>query len=90
MAFLKKWFRKNEVSLHSKNTAKERLKLVLVQDRMNIDSDTLEGLKNDLIDVIDRHLDIDKKAMDVSFCREGDAVAIIANIPVRKEPRCAG
>lgn len=90
MAFLKKWFHKNEASLHSKNTAKERLKLVLVQDRMNIDSEALEGLKNDLIDVIDRHLDIDKKAMDVSFCREGDSVAIVANIPVRKEPRRVG
>ena len=89
MVFLKKWFRKNEMALHSKYAAKERLKLVLVQDRMNIDSDTLEGLKNDLIDVIDRHLDIDKKAMDVSFCREGDSVAIVANIPVMKEPRRA-
>ena len=35
------------------------------------------------------HLDIDKKAMDVSFCREGDSVAIVANIPVMKEPRRA-
>ncbi|MBQ2764233.1 MAG: cell division topological specificity factor MinE [Firmicutes bacterium] len=89
MAFLKKLFRKNETALHSKYAAKERLKLVLVQDRMNIDSDALEGLKNDLIDVIDRHLDIDKKAMDVSFCREGNSVAIVANIPVMKEPRRA-
>ena len=89
MAFLKKWFRKNEMPAHSKHTAKERLKLVLVQDRMDIDSEALEGLKNDLIDVIDRHLDIDKNAMDVSFCREGDAVAIVANIPVKRENRCA-
>ena len=29
----------------------------------NIDSEALEGLKNDLIDVIDRHLDIDKNAV---------------------------
>lgn len=90
MIFLKKWFHKNDALPHSRDTARERLKLVLVQDRMNIDSETLEGLKNDLIDVIGRHLDIDKKAMDVSFCREGDAVAIIANIPIRKEPRYAG
>lgn len=86
MALFKKLFRKNAASGHSKDAAKERLRLVLVQDRMNISSESLEGLKNDLIDVIDRHLDIDKNAMDVSFCREGDSVAIIANIPVMKEP----
>ena len=52
---------------------------------MNLDSAKLDGLKNDLIDVIDKHLDIDREAMDVSFCREGDSVAIIANIPVMTE-----
>ena len=85
MGILKRIFRKNNSVCGSKNTAKERLKLVLVQDRMNLDSAKLDGLKNDLIDVIDKHLDIDRKAMDVSFCREGDSVAIVANIPVMTE-----
>lgn len=85
MGILKRIFHKNHVACGSKNTAKERLKLVLVQDRMNLDSARLDGLKNDLIDVIDKHLDIDREAMDVSFCREGDSVAIIANIPVMTE-----
>ena len=67
MALFKKLFRKNAGSGHSKDAAKERLRLVLVQDRMNISSESLEGLKNDLIDVIDKHLDIDRNAMDVSF-----------------------
>ena len=85
MVLFKKLFRKNAGSLHSKDAAKERLRLVLVQDRMNVGSESLEGLKNDLIDVIEKHLEIDKNAMEVSFCREGDSVAIIANIPVVKE-----
>ena len=86
MGILKRLFYKNNnIACGSKNTAKERLKLVLVQDRMNLDSAKLDGLKNDLIDVIDKHLDIDREAMDVSFCREGDSVAIIANIPVMTE-----
>ena len=86
MGILKRLFHKNNnIACGSKDTAKERLKLVLVQDRMNLDSAKLDGLKNDLIDVIDKHLDIDREAMDVSFCREGDSVAIIANIPVMTE-----
>ncbi|HMM05107.1 MAG TPA: cell division topological specificity factor MinE [Clostridiales bacterium] len=81
MVFWKRLFAKN-TSTHSKNTAKKRLQLVLVQDRLNIGSETLEGLKNDLIAVIGKHLEIDVEAMDVSFRRDGEQVAIVANIPV--------
>lgn len=87
MAFFKNLFRKNLEHSPSRQMAKERLKLVLVQDRINVGSEKLEGLKNDLIDVIDKHLDIDKEAMDVSFCREGNSVAIVANIPVMQEQK---
>lgn len=66
----------------SKNIAKKRLQLVLVQDRINITADGLESLKNDLIEAIGRHLEIDKNAMEVSFSKEDDQVAIVANIPV--------
>lgn len=81
MVFWKRLFAKNN-STHSKNMAKKRLQLVLVQDRLNIGSETLEGLKNDLIEVIGKHLEIDVEAMEVSFRRDGDQVAIVANIPV--------
>ena len=81
MVFWKRLFTK-KTSTYSKNTAKKRLQLVLVQDRLNIGSETLEGLKNDLIAVIGKHLEIDVEAMDVSFRRDGEQVAIVANIPV--------
>ncbi len=66
----------------SRSIAKKRLQLVLVQDRLNITPEVLEALKNDLIEAIGRHLEIDKDAMDVSFSKEEDQVAIVANIPV--------
>ncbi len=71
----------------SKSIAKKRLQLVLVQDRTNITPDVLEALKNDLLEAIGRHLEIDKEAMDVSISKEDDQVAIIANIPVLNCPR---
>ncbi|MEE0776587.1 MAG: cell division topological specificity factor MinE [Bacillota bacterium] len=77
--FMKKWFDKNG---KSKTVAKERLRLVLVQDRIDTREESLESLKNDLIAVIGRHLSIDTDAMDVSLRRDGDQVAIVANIPV--------
>lgn len=85
MGLIKRIFQKNNTAFGSRHAARERLKLVLVQDRMNLDGDRLEGLKNDLIAVIEKHLDIDKESMDITFCREGDSVAVIANIPMRSE-----
>lgn len=78
--FLKKWLAKNN---KSKSVAKERLRLVLLQDRFDTrDDDTLEALKNDLIAVIGRHMAIDTAAMDITLRREGEQVAIVASIPV--------
>jgi cell division topological specificity factor MinE len=42
----------------SAKSAKERLQLVLVHDRAGISPGKLEVLKDDLIDVISRHLEI--------------------------------
>ncbi len=77
--FLRKWFDKDH---KSKAVAKERLRLVLVQDRIDTRSESLETLKNDLITVIGRHMAIDTTAMDVTLRKDGEQVAIVANIPV--------
>jgi len=45
--------------------AKERLKLVLVHDRTDLSPGLLETLKDDLIQTISRHIDIDPAASNV-------------------------
>ena len=87
--FLRKFSDKNR-SDGSKNVAKKRLQLVLLQDRAGIRPDVLEALKNDLIAVIGRHLAIDEEAMEVSLNQEGEQVALIANIPVRLPEKADG
>lgn len=67
----------------SKDVAKERLRLVLVHDRGNLSPQTLENLKNDLLKVISQYLDIDDQGFQVDFSRHEDAMALVANIPVR-------
>ena len=74
--------RETEVST-SKNTAKERLRLVLVHDRLDISEGVMEQLREDLIATIGRYMDIDRDALDVSLSREDDGVALVANIPVK-------
>ena len=57
-------FRKSEKE-ESKSTAKERLHLVLAQDRANISADFLEMMKQEILEVIKKYIDIDEKAIDV-------------------------
>lgn len=82
-----KRFGKNEKE-NSKTTAKERLHLVLAQDRANISADFLEMMKQEIIEVIKKYIDIDEEAIDVRMTNKpGEdgtmgAPALYANIPI--------
>ena len=71
----------------SGRTAKERLRLVLVHDRSSVSPELLEDLKEELIQVISKYMEIDVSEMEVAFDREDDSVALVANIPVRQVKR---
>ena len=64
-----KFFKKlgNKKDEQSKGTAKERLHLVLTQDRANISADFLSLMKQEIIEVIKKYIDIDENAIDVSL-----------------------
>ena len=49
----------------SKSTAKERLHLVLMQDRANVSADFLELMKQEIIEVIKKYIEVDESAIDV-------------------------
>ena len=88
MNFLKKMTKKEEQTLKSKDAAKERLHLVLMQDRANVSADILDLMKQEIIEVIKKYIDIDENAMDVRLTNKdnGDgsngAPALYANIPI--------
>ena len=85
--FLKKKGKK-EQNDKSKNAAKERLHLVLMQDRANVSADFLEMMKMEIVDVIKKYIDVDETDMDVKLeNRVNDdgtsgAPALYANIPI--------
>ncbi len=88
MNFFKKMSKKEEQTLKSKDAAKERLHLVLMQDRANVSADFLDLMKQEIIEVIKKYIDIDESAMDVRLTNKenGDgsngAPALYANIPI--------
>ena len=71
----------------SKEIAKERLRLVLVHDRATVSPRFLELLKEEIMEVIGNYMEIDPEGMEVSLDSMEEAVALIANIPVKKMKR---
>ncbi|MFR2533757.1 MAG: cell division topological specificity factor MinE [Clostridia bacterium] len=85
-----KFFKKftKEKNVDSKDTAKERLHLVLMQDRANVSADFLELMKQEIIEVIKKYIDVDESAIDVKLTNKMNsdgttgAPALYANIPI--------
>lgn len=87
--FFKKFNKKDDkANANSKDAAKERLHLVLMQDRANVSADFLELMKQEIIEVIKKYIDVDEEAIDVRLTnKENDdgtngAPALYANIPI--------
>ncbi len=76
-----------EASRTSKYLAKERLRLVLMHDRMDISPQILESLRADLLKVITEYMVVDEGATEIALHRGQGSVALVANIPVLKMKR---
>ena len=80
--------KEKKTSVNSKDAAKERLHLVLMQDRANVSVDFLELMKQEIIDVIKKYIDVDESAIDVRLTNKENedgtngAPALYANIPI--------
>ncbi len=85
-----KRMKKNEIKEDggSKNKAKERLHLVLMQDRANVSADFLELMKQEIIDVIKKYIEVEESEIDVRLTNEvkedgtTGAPSLYANIPI--------
>ena len=87
--FFKKVFKKEmQKESDSGKEAKERLHLVLMQDRANVSADFLEMMKQEIIEVIKKYIDVDENSIDVRLTNQQNedgsngAPALYANIPI--------
>ncbi|MBT3322318.1 MAG: cell division topological specificity factor MinE [Anaerolineae bacterium] len=71
----------------SAQSAKERLQLVLTHDRTDITPAQLEALKDELIEVISRHISIEPAAVNINVAREGREQRLVADIPLKVAQR---
>lgn len=64
--------------------AKERLKVVLVHDRMKVSPELLEVIKAELLSVLSRRLDVDENQMQIQLSRESGLDKLQTNVPIRR------
>lgn len=70
---------------NSKDIAKDRLKLVLIHDRAMLPSGVLEEMRDELISVISKYVEIDKDALNIEVAQSPEnkrRTTLIANIPL--------
>ncbi|STO31780.1 Cell division topological specificity factor [Fusobacterium necrogenes] len=76
----------NKEDKKSKNVAKDRLKLVLIHDRAMLSSGMLEQMKDDIIAVISKYVEIDKESLNIDIAENPDKIrrtTLVANIPLK-------
>lgn len=71
-----------------KEVAKDRLKLILIHDRGEIAPDTIDKIRNEILEVISKYIDIQADNVEISVSRsnndEGNnSSSLVANIPIR-------
>jgi cell division topological specificity factor len=65
--------------------AKERLKAVLVHDRIKINPELLDLIRADLLTAISRRLEVDEQNVEVSLAREDHWDKLYANVPIKRQ-----
>ena len=87
MGFLSNFFKSSE---NSSDVAKNRLKVAITSDRAVCSPELMEQMKNDIIEVISKYLDIDTEGLDIKVTKtelddsSGTINALLANIPIKE------
>ncbi len=72
----------------SREVAKDRLKILLISDRVNCSTEMMEMIKNDIAKVISKYMKIDTESMEIQISKTSNkghspkTPTLYANIPI--------
>lgn len=75
-------FFQSEKSGNTSECATNRLQVILMHDRTKLDPLIMNKMREELIEVFSKYVVIDKEELEIGLKNEGDAVALMLNIPV--------
>lgn len=86
MGFFDKLFGRNKtVAPSAGELARERLTLMLVHDRLKLTPDLLDRIKEELLAVISKYVEIDETGVDVELTHSEHSDKLVARMPVRRQ-----
>lgn len=68
----------------SSNIATQRLKLVLTQDRFNVNEESMKKLQFELTEVLSKYFEFTMNSVNMSLKHEGDSYVLMADIPYNR------
>ena len=71
----------------TKDTARQRLQLVLMHDRLDLPPDTMESMKQEIYEVVARYLVVEEDFMEFEIRRLDELMVLVSNIQVKELDR---
>jgi cell division topological specificity factor len=68
----------------SGETARQRLRLILVMDRGGLPEDCMEDLRRDIIEAVSKYLVVDEDSVQMDMRRSSDSLELVSNIQVKE------
>jgi cell division topological specificity factor len=73
----------------SGHIARERMQFVLMHDRLDLTPDIMEALKNDILEVLGRYMEIDDQSIRVDLEQGKGYTALVSNVQIKRVYRKA-
>ena len=67
----------------SKEIARQRLQLVLIQDRLDLPGDKMAAMKQEIWDVVSQYLTVEDEFLEFEIRQLDDLVVLVSNIQVK-------
>ena len=66
----------------AKETACNRLRVVLMQDRTNLTPELMERMRKEMVELLSKYVELDKDALELNLEQDGEQIALMLSIPV--------
>ena len=71
----------------SKDTARRRLQLILVMDRVGVSAELMEAMKGTIIAALSEYIVVDEDSVEMDIRQEGESMVLVSNIQVKEVVR---